>query len=99
MLSLITALLLTVHGQCSVLQDLVPEDVHEDIDDAFAIFVARLQPLLGDLLDTSDGKARRRPNGEDGPMLNLTLGSWLPEGEPETPDSRAYIVLRHSVCE
>ena len=90
---------MTLHGQRSILHDLVPEDVHEDVDDAFAMFVARLQPLLGDLLDTSDGQARRRPDGENGPMLNLTLGSWLPEGEPETPDSRAYIVLRHSVCE
>ncbi|EJF66176.1 hypothetical protein DICSQDRAFT_132309 [Dichomitus squalens LYAD-421 SS1] len=95
-----TALPVSVSDErCTVLQDLVPDDVHDDVDDAFSMFIARLQPLLGDLLDVSEGEARRRPNGEGGPMLDLTLGSWLPEGEPDNPDSRAYILLRHVVCD
>ena len=66
------------------------------------MFVSRVRPLLGDLLSVSDGEARRCPNPEDetcGPLLSLTLGSWVPQGEPDSPDSRAYIVLRHSVLE
>ena len=88
--------------QCSVLHDLEPQDVHDDVEGAFDMFVSRMQPLLGDLLDISDGEARRASNMEDeacGPMLSLTLGSWSPEGEPDTPYSRAYIVLRHSILE
>ncbi|PIL24317.1 hypothetical protein GSI_14070 [Ganoderma sinense ZZ0214-1] len=88
--------------RCSILQDLEPQDVHEDIDGAFDMLVSRVRPLLGDLLNASDGEARRSSNLGDeacGPMLNLTLGSWLPEGEPDSSDSRAYIVLHHSILE
>ena len=64
------------------------------------MLVARVKPLLGDLLNTSDGEARRRPVAEDegtgGPLLDLVIGSWLPREEPDTPKSRAYIVLKHS---
>ncbi|KAI0647426.1 hypothetical protein C8Q79DRAFT_1118413 [Trametes meyenii] len=89
--------------RCSILQDLLPEDVHED-DDAFAMLVARVKPLLGGLLDVSGGEARRRPvaqdeDGEDAPMLDMTIGSWLPEGETDTPEARAYVVLKHALCE
>ena len=89
---------LTSSAQCSVLQDLVPDDVFED-EEAFADFVARLKPLLGDLLLVSKGEARRRPVAQDGdtadtPVMDLTLGTWQPEGDAE---SRAYIVLKHSV--
>ncbi|KAM5532336.1 hypothetical protein V8D89_014015 [Ganoderma adspersum] len=88
--------------RCSILHDLDPQDVHEDVEGAFDMFVSRVRPLLGDLLGVSDGEARRSPNPEDetcGPLLSLALGSWVPEGEPDSPDSRAYIVLRHSVLE
>ncbi|KAI0723872.1 hypothetical protein C8T65DRAFT_734380 [Cerioporus squamosus] len=89
--------------QCSVLRDLEPDDVYED-EGAFDMLVARVRPLLGDLLEVSDGEARRRPVSEDdegsgGPLLDLTIGSWLPEGEPDSADSRAYIVLDHSECD
>ena len=76
--------------------------MHEDVEGAFDMFVSRVRPLLGDLLSVSDGEARRSPNLDDeayGPTLGLTLGSWVPQGEPDSPDSRAYIVLRHSVLE
>ncbi len=66
------------------------------------MFVSMVRPLLGDLLNVSDGEACRTSSMEDeacGPTLSLTLGSWLPEGELDTRDSRAYIVLRHSVLE
>ncbi|RPD66503.1 hypothetical protein L226DRAFT_609332 [Lentinus tigrinus ALCF2SS1-7] len=88
--------------RCSVLKDLEPEDVYED-EDAFDMLVARVRPLLGDLLEVSDGEARRRPvshdeEGSGGPLLDLTVGSWLPEGESDTAEPRAYIILNHSVC-
>lgn len=86
-------------AQCSVLEDLSPDDVHED-DAAFAMLVARVRPLLGGLLDVREDEARRRPldqdvDAEPAPLMDLTIGSWLPEGGPETPDARAYVVLRH----
>ncbi|CDO73630.1 hypothetical protein BN946_scf185014.g100 [Trametes cinnabarina] len=89
--------------RCSVLQDLSPDDVYED-DDAFAMLVARVKPLLGDLLDVSDGEAKRRPvdqheDGEETPWLDLTIGSWLPAGEDDTAETRAYVVLKHSLYE
>ncbi|KAI0373030.1 hypothetical protein BV20DRAFT_849182 [Pilatotrama ljubarskyi] len=88
--------------RCSILQDLSPDDVHED-DDAFSMLVARVKPLLGPLLEVRDGEARRRPvvqdEGEGAPLLDLTIGSWLPEGVADTPDGRAYVVLKHALCE
>ncbi len=86
------------------MQDLVPDDVYEDEDGAFDMLVGRLKPLLGDLLVVSGGEARRRPVSQDDqadetPLLDLTLGSWLPEGEPDAPESRVHIVLKHSACE
>ena len=92
------------NGQCSILRDLSPDEVHEDEDDAFAMFVARVKPLLGALLVLKDGEARRRPveqgeDSEDAPMLELTIGSWLPEGEPDSPDTRAYVVLKHTFAD
>lgn len=89
--------------QCSVLEDLSPDDVHED-DGAFAMLVARVRPLLGGLLDVREDEARRRPLDEDAdaeptPLMDLTIGSWLPEGGPETLDARAYVVLKHALCE
>ncbi|KAI0672845.1 hypothetical protein C8Q78DRAFT_1021641 [Trametes maxima] len=89
--------------RCSILQDLLPEDVHED-DDAFAMLVARVKPLLGDLLKVTGDEAQRRPvaqdeDGQDAPLLEMTIGSWLPEGELDTPDARAYVVLKHALCE
>ncbi|KAI8989789.1 hypothetical protein BD414DRAFT_522060 [Trametes punicea] len=89
--------------RCSILQDLSPDDVLED-DDAFAMLVARVKPLLGGLLDLSHGEARRRPisedeEGEDAPLLDLRIGTWLPEGEEDNPEARAYVVLQHSLCE
>ncbi len=65
------------------------------------MLVARVRPLLGDLLVVSDGEALRRTvTGDDedsgSPLLDLTLGSWLPEGEPDISESRAYIILKHS---
>ncbi|KAI0636607.1 hypothetical protein C8Q77DRAFT_1276525 [Trametes polyzona] len=88
--------------RCSVLQDLSPEEVYED-DDAFAMLVARLRLVLGGLLDVRDDEARRRPLAQDedaepAPLMELTIGSWLPEGEPDTPESRAYVVLKHATC-
>ncbi|KAI1794699.1 hypothetical protein LXA43DRAFT_1080747 [Ganoderma leucocontextum] len=87
--------------RCSVLHDLDPQDVHDDAEGAFDMFVSRVRPLLGDLLNVSDGERRRssHTDEETGALLSLTLGSWLPEGEPDTSDSRAYIVLRHTVLE
>ncbi|TFK94811.1 hypothetical protein K466DRAFT_508902 [Polyporus arcularius HHB13444] len=89
--------------RCSVLKDIEPEDVYED-DGAFDMLVARVRPLLGDLLEVTDGEARRRTVTDDdedsgGPLLDLTLGSWLPEGEPDISESRAYIILNHSECD
>ncbi|KAI0822761.1 hypothetical protein BC628DRAFT_1387561 [Trametes gibbosa] len=89
--------------RCSVLQGLSPGDIYED-DDAFAMLVARMTPLLGDLLEVSNGEARRRPlaQGRDegnAPLMELTVGSWLPEGEPDTAEARAYVVLKHAPCE
>ncbi|OSD08487.1 hypothetical protein PYCCODRAFT_1400934 [Trametes coccinea BRFM310] len=89
--------------RCSVLRDLSPEDVYED-EDAFAMLVARVRPLLGGLLDVRDGEAKRRPVGRDeegggAPWVDLTIGSWLPAGEEDTPDARAYVVLKHALCE
>ncbi|KAI9065399.1 hypothetical protein FKP32DRAFT_1710462 [Trametes sanguinea] len=89
--------------RCSVLQDLSPEDVYED-EDAFAMLVARVKPLLGGLLDTSDGEAKRRPidqdeDGEAAPWLDLTIGSWLPAGVEDAPDARAYVVLKHALSD
>ena len=65
------------------------------------MFVARVKPLLGELLDASNGEARRRPiaqdeNGEVGPWLDMTVGSWLPAVEPDAPETRMYMVLQHS---
>ena len=65
------------------------------------MLVARVKPLLGDLLEVTDGEARRRPIAQDeeaegGALLNFTLGSWLPTSEPDTPDSRMYVILQHS---
>lgn len=90
-------------AQCSVLEDLSPDDVHED-DGAFAMLVARVRPVLGGLLDVREDEARRRPLAEDAdaepaPLMDLTIGSWLPNGEPETTDARAYVVLKHALCE
>ncbi|KAI0780559.1 hypothetical protein BD413DRAFT_5316 [Trametes elegans] len=90
--------------RCSILRDLSPDEVHEDEDDAFAMFVARVKPLLGALLVLKDGEARRRPveqdeDSEDAPILELTIGSWLPEGEPDSPDARAYVVLKHTFAD
>ena len=87
-----------------MLQDLVPDDIYEDDEGAFDAFVARLKPLLGDLLVVSGGQARRRPvrqddEAEDTPLLDLVLGNWLPRGEPDTLESRVHIVLKHSVCD
>ena len=92
-----------VAGKCSVLKDLEPEDVYED-EETFDMLVARMRPLLGDLLEVSDGEARRRPVAQDeedtgGPLLDLTLGSWMPEGASDTQDPRAYIILNHAVCD
>ncbi|KAL1944803.1 hypothetical protein VTO73DRAFT_3233 [Trametes versicolor] len=89
--------------RCSVLEDLSPDDVHED-DGAFAMLVARVRPLLGGLLDVREDEARRRPLDEDAdaeptPLMDLTIGSWLPEGGPETLGARAYVVLKHALCE
>ncbi len=90
-------------AQCSILEDLSPDDVHED-DGAFAMLVARLRPLLGGLLDVHEDEARRRPLAQDAdsepaPLMDLSIGSWLPEGEPDTPDARAYVVMKHALCE
>lgn len=68
------------------------------------MLVARMTPLLGDLLEVSNGEARRRPlaQGRDegnAPLMELTVGSWLPEGEPDTAEARAYVVLKHAPCE
>ncbi|KAI0748478.1 hypothetical protein C8Q80DRAFT_1104088 [Daedaleopsis nitida] len=87
--------------RCSVLKDLDPDEVYED-DEAFMMLVARVKSLVRDLLCVCEGEARRRPGAEDGtpaeaPLLDLTLGSWLPEGEPDMVESRAYIVLKHTV--
>ena len=38
-------------------------------------------------------------DSEDAPMLELTIGSWLPEGEPDSPDTRAYVVLKHTFAD
>ncbi|OJT02538.1 hypothetical protein TRAPUB_6955 [Trametes pubescens] len=89
--------------RCSILEDLSPDDVHED-DGAFAMLVARLRPLLGGLLDVHEDEARRRPLAQDAdsepaPLMDLSIGSWLPEGEPDTPDARAYVVMKHALCE
>ncbi|KAL7283683.1 hypothetical protein ACG7TL_003119 [Trametes sanguinea] len=89
--------------RCSVLRDLSPEDVYED-EDAFAMLVARVRPLLGGLLDVRDGEAKRRSvgrdeEGGDAPWVDLTIGSWLPAGEDDTPEARAYVVLKHALCE
>ncbi|KAI0807789.1 hypothetical protein C8Q74DRAFT_1322450 [Fomes fomentarius] len=88
--------------RCSVLQDLVPDDVYEE-DGAFDMLVGRLKPLLGDLLVVSGGEACRRPVSQDEadetPLLDLTLGNWLPESEPDAPESRLHIVLKHSACD
>ncbi|KAI0362516.1 hypothetical protein OH77DRAFT_61120 [Trametes cingulata] len=89
--------------RCSILRDLSPDEVHED-DDAFAMLIARVKPLLGPLLDLQDGEARRRPVAQDeeggaAPVLDLTIGSWLPEGVADTPEGRAYVVLKHALCE
>ena len=98
-----SALIGLVAGKCSVLKDLEPEDVYED-EETFDMLVARMRPLLGDLLEVSDGEARRRPVAQDeedtgGPLLDLTLGSWMPEGASDTQDPRAYIILNHAVCD
>ena len=78
-----------------MLKDLSPEDVQED-DKAFATLVARVKPLLGELLKVTGGEACRRAVVQDdqpiaGPFLNFTLGSWLPE-EPNTAE-RMYVIL------
>ena len=82
-----------------MLKDLSPEDVQED-DKAFATLVARVKPLLGDLLNVTDGEACRRAMAQDsesiaGPLLNFTLASWLPE-VPDTPAERMYVILHDS---
>ncbi|KAI0333614.1 hypothetical protein GY45DRAFT_1297126 [Cubamyces sp. BRFM 1775] len=86
--------------RCSILKDLSPEDVLED-EETFNMFVARLRPLLGGLLNVKDGEARRRPvsqdeDGEEAPLLNLTIGCWLPDGAEDVSEARAYVVLEHS---
>ncbi|KAH9901443.1 hypothetical protein C8Q73DRAFT_677845 [Cubamyces lactineus] len=88
--------------RCSILRELSPEDVLED-DETFNMLVARLRLLLGGLLNVKDGEARRRPvvqdeDGEEAPLLNLTIGSWLPDGVEDVLEARAYVVLDHSLA-
>lgn len=83
-----------------MLKELCPDDVHED-DEAFGMFIARVKPLLGGLLEITDGEGHRRPleqdeEAEGSPLLDLVIGSHKSEGTSDTP---IYVILNHSLCD